>query len=87
MEAYWLSGSRVPRILGLGTSVGGQLHASATLLPGNNPSYPLDRRLGGPWSRSGWGGEEKNPQPLPGLEAPIIQSVAQRYTTELSEGS
>jgi hypothetical protein len=46
--------------------------------------YPLDRRLGGPQSRSGRGGEEKNSQLLPGLESPIIQSVAQRYTTELS---
>jgi hypothetical protein len=44
----------------------------------------LDRRLGGLQSRSGCGGEEKNSQPLPGLELPIIQPVAQRYTTELS---
>jgi hypothetical protein len=43
----------------------------------------LDRRLGGPQSWSGRGGEEKNYQPLPGFEPPIIQSVAQRYTTEL----
>jgi hypothetical protein len=28
--------------------------------------------------------KEKNSQPLPGLEPPIIQPVAQRYTTELS---
>jgi hypothetical protein len=46
------------------------------------PWYPLDRRLGVPHSRSGSGGEEKNP--LPGFEHPIIQPVAQRYTTELS---
>jgi hypothetical protein len=44
----------------------------------------LDRRLGGSQRRSGRGGEEKNSQPLPGLEPPIIQPVAQRYTTELS---
>jgi hypothetical protein len=44
----------------------------------------LDRRLDGPQSRSGRGGEEKNSQPLPGLEPPIIQPVAQRYTAELS---
>jgi hypothetical protein len=31
------------------------------------PWYPLDRRLGGPQSQSGHGGEEKNSQPLPGL--------------------
>jgi hypothetical protein len=29
------------------------------------------------------GGEEKNSQPLPGLENLIIQPVAQRYTAEL----
>jgi hypothetical protein len=46
--------------------------------------YPLDRRLWEPQSRSGHGGEEKNSQPLPGLEPPNVQPVAQRYTTELS---
>jgi hypothetical protein len=48
------------------------------------PGTPLGRRLGGPQSRSGRGGVEKNFQPLPGLEPPIIQHVVQRYTTELS---
>jgi hypothetical protein len=38
-----------------------------------SPWYPLDRRLGGPQSWSRRGGEEKNSQPLPGLEPPIIQ--------------
>jgi hypothetical protein len=33
----------------------------------------------------GRGGEEKNSQPLPGLESPIIQPVAQRYTIEPSQ--
>jgi hypothetical protein len=41
-------------------------------------------RLGGPQSRSGRGGEETNSQLLPELETPIIQPVAQHYTTELS---
>jgi hypothetical protein len=45
----------------------------------------LDRRLCGPQSRSGRGGEEKNYQPLPGLKPPIIQPVVQCYTTELSQ--
>jgi hypothetical protein len=57
-----------------------QLHAFLTSAPWN----PLDRRLGGPQSRSGRGGEDKNSQPLPGLELPIVQPVAQLYTTELS---
>jgi hypothetical protein len=42
-----------------------------------NRSYPLDRRLGMPQSQSGNGGEEKNSQPLPGLEPPIIQPLVQ----------
>jgi hypothetical protein len=50
--------------------VSGQLHAPAALPPGKSPRYLLDRRLGGPQSRSGRGGEEKNSQPLPGLEPP-----------------
>jgi hypothetical protein len=44
----------------------------------------LDRRLGGPQSRSGRGGEEKNSRSLPGLEPWIIQPVAQGYTIVLS---
>jgi hypothetical protein len=44
---------------------------------GKSPWYPLNRRLGGLHSRSERGGEEKNPQHLPGLEPPIIQLVAQ----------
>jgi len=34
---------------------------------GKSPWYPLDRRLGGPQSRSGRGGEEKNSPPPPGI--------------------
>jgi hypothetical protein len=64
--------------------VSGQLHARQLYLQGNSPWYPLDKRLGGLQSRSGRGGEEKNSQPLPGLETPIIQPVAHRYNTELS---
>jgi hypothetical protein len=33
-----------------------------------SPWYPLYRRVGGPQSRSGRGGEEKNSQPQPGIE-------------------
>jgi hypothetical protein len=61
---------------------------SFTSLPlhpqGKRPWYPFDRRLGGPQSQSGRGGKEKNSQTLLGLEPPIIQPVAQSYTTELS---
>jgi hypothetical protein len=62
----------------------GQFHAPAALLPGKEPLVPLDRSLDGPRRRSERGGEEKNSQPLPGLEPPIIQPVAQRCTAELS---
>jgi hypothetical protein len=61
--------------------VSGQLHAPATLPPGEEPLEPM--RLGGPQNRFGRGGEEKNSHPLPGLESPIIQPTAQRNTIEL----
>jgi hypothetical protein len=51
---------------------------------GKSPLYTLDKRLGGPDSRSGRGGAERNSQPLPGLELPIIQPVVQSCITELS---
>jgi hypothetical protein len=35
---------------------------------GKSPWYKLDRRLGGPQSRSARGGEEKNSQPSQGIE-------------------
>jgi hypothetical protein len=44
--------------------VSGQLHTSRERIP----RYPVNRRLGVPQSRSGRGGEEKNSQPLPGIE-------------------
>jgi hypothetical protein len=64
--------------------VSDQFHAPAGLPQGKTLWYPLDRRLRENQSRSGRGGEEKNSQPLPGLERPIIQPVAQRYTNGLS---
>jgi hypothetical protein len=39
---------------------------------GKSPRYPLDRRLDGPQSRSGRGGEKKNFQPPPGIEPPNL---------------
>jgi hypothetical protein len=39
--------------------VSGQLHTLAALSREKNPRYPLDRRLSGPQSWSGRGGEEK----------------------------
>jgi hypothetical protein len=48
--------------------VSGQLHAPAALPPGKKPVVPIESRLGGPQSRSGRGGEEKNSQPPPRIE-------------------
>jgi hypothetical protein len=44
--------------------VSGLLHIPPALSPGQEPSVSLDRRLGGPQSRSGRGGEEKKTLPL-----------------------
>jgi hypothetical protein len=40
--------------------VSSQLHAPTALPPGKELWFPLDRRLGGPQSRSGRGGLQKN---------------------------
>jgi hypothetical protein len=86
MKAYEGSGGTAPRILDLGT----RLRWVVTFTPrplypqGKSPWYPSDRMRGGPQIRSGRGGEEKNSQPLPGPEPPIVQPVAQPYTTELT---
>jgi hypothetical protein len=70
MKTYCGSGGIASRILDLGTRW--RCVVSFTTQPlylqGKSPWYPLDRRLGGPQSRSGRGGEEKNPQPPPGIE-------------------
>jgi hypothetical protein len=55
--------------------VSGQIYAPAASSQGRSPWYPFDRRLGGPQSRSGRGGKNRNSQPLPRLEPPIIQPV------------
>jgi hypothetical protein len=86
MKAYWGSGGVAPRILGIGT----RWRWVVSCTP--RPLYPRERAPGTRWI-GGWvglragveyGGGEKNSQLLPGLEPPIIQPVAQRYTTELS---
>jgi hypothetical protein len=49
---------------------------------GKSPRYPLDRRLGGPQSRSARRGEEKILDPT-GTRIPtssVVQPVASRYT-------
>jgi hypothetical protein len=84
-EGVLRSGCIAPRILDLGSRW--RWVVSFTPQPlypqGESPCYSMDRRLGGPRSQSGRGGEEKNSQTLPGLELPISQPIAQRYTTKL----
>jgi hypothetical protein len=52
----------------------------------NSHWYPLDRRVGGPQSRSGRAVKRKIPSPLreSNFRTPIIQPVAQCCTTEIS---
>lgn len=54
---------------------GGQFHATSALAPlGKKPPYPLDKRLGGPQSRSELRGETKNPLPVLGIEHQLSSS-------------
>jgi hypothetical protein len=65
--------------------VSGQLHSPAALPPGKEPLvYPLDRRLGGPQSRSGRGVEEKNSQPPPEIEPQYPNRPAQKAILPLA---
>jgi hypothetical protein len=57
----------------------GQLHAPAVLPRAKGPRYPLDRRLGGPQSRSGLFGEVKILDPT-GTRTPTL-SVVQPVTS------
>jgi hypothetical protein len=68
MKTYCGSGCIAARILNLGTRWGGWLASRlGRFTPQEKrPRYQLDRRLGGPQSRSGRGGEEKNSQSQPG---------------------
>jgi hypothetical protein len=87
MKAYCGSRAIAPHILDLGTTWRRVVSfIPQSLYPqGKSSWYPLDRRLGGPQSRSGDSGEDKNYQPLSGLKPPIIHPVAQCYTTVLSQ--
>jgi hypothetical protein len=70
MKAYWGSGSITPSILDFGTRWRWVDSFTPRLLypQGKNLRYPFDRRLGGPQSRRGRGGEEKNSHPPSGIE-------------------
>jgi hypothetical protein len=66
--------------------VGGEWSAShpGRFIPWKEPRYTLDRRLGGPQSRSGRGGKEKNSQVLQGLEPDHAARSLVAIPTELS---
>jgi hypothetical protein len=81
MKAYWGNGRIASRILDVGTR---RWVVSFTSWPlysqGKRLWYPMDRRLGGPQSRSEHGDEEKNSQPLKritedGLKATLVCGV------------
>jgi hypothetical protein len=85
MKAYWGSRGIAPRILDLGTRWKRVVGTPRLLYPqGKSPWHSLVRRMSGSQSRSGRCGEEKNSQPLLGLEPPIIQPVALRCSTDIS---
>jgi hypothetical protein len=58
----------------------GQLHALAVLPLGKSVLYPLDRRLGGPQSRSRRRGEDSRPYRDSNFDPSVVQPVASRYT-------
>jgi len=60
--------------------VNDQLYAPATLAPEKSPGYPLYKRWDGPQNRSGRCGEEKNPQPLAGIE--LLSIVVQNFFSQ-----
>jgi hypothetical protein len=74
----WRYGSTIPHLAARWKCV-----VSFTLRPlcawGGSPRFPLDRRLGGPESRSGRYGEKKNLSPA-GNRITAVQPVAHRYT-------
>jgi hypothetical protein len=78
MKAYWGVDAQI-HALTSALDGSGQLHTQ-----GRSSWCPMDRRLGGPQDRSGHIGEEKNSQPLPGLESLIIKPATQCYTTKLT---
>jgi hypothetical protein len=89
MKAYG-SGCTDPRFLDLGTSWRWVVNFTPRpLYPrGKRPGYPLDRRLGGPQSRSGRFGEEKNSWPCrdsnpdPSVVHPVASPIIIEYTTK-----
>jgi hypothetical protein len=79
MKAYGGSGGIAPTLLTSSLDIDELL----LYLRGNNPLYPLDRRLVGPQSLSGRCGEEKN-LALPGLKPGPSNPYPVAISTEIS---
>jgi hypothetical protein len=83
VKTYWGVQVLLHAFLDLGTRL--RWVVSFTTRPlnpqGKSPRYPLDRRLGGSRSRSGRGVEEKNSQPLPGIETQTSDRPARSQWT------
>jgi hypothetical protein len=81
MKAYG-SGCIDPHFLDLGTSWRWVVNFTPRpLYPrGKSPRYPMDRRLGGPQSRSGRFGENSWPYRDSNSDPSVVQPVASRYT-------
>jgi hypothetical protein len=61
------------------------MEVSRKLYPrGKSPWYPVDRRMGGPQSRSGHGGDEEKschcPRPPPGSETQEKYAIPEAFT-------
>jgi hypothetical protein len=68
--------------------VGGQFHAPADLTPGERTWYPLNSKLGGPLSRCGRSGEEKNFLSFPRTEKCFCSPVhVSHYTNRTSSAA
>jgi hypothetical protein len=66
--------------------VSGWRYTLVTLYPqGKDPQYPLDRRLGGPQSRSRHRGKRTNPHASAGDRTSIAQSSSLQPDTILTE--
>jgi hypothetical protein len=75
MEKWWYSSDILTSALDEG-----EWSAShpRPLYLGNHPWYPLDRRLGGPQSQSGYRAEQKN-LPLPGIKTQLSSHSPSQY--------
>jgi len=74
-KAYKGSRGTTPPILKLDTGWKWSTSRLAVLPPGEQPRYPLNRRLGGLQSQSGRFAEDKSPLPLPRFKPWTVQPV------------